>query len=838
MSFLTRKTPLVAAVALATASSLSHAQLMLEEVIVTAQKRAESLQDVPISVTAIQGEKLQSAGIQNMAQLADHVPNLHIADAPVNTNIYMRGMGSGNNQAFEQSVGMYIDGVYMGRGRQYRSPFMDIERVEVLRGPQGTLFGKNTVAGAVNITTASPGLDDPFNGSIAVNAETNDGYIVEGFLSGAVSENFALRAAFKYRENAGFIENTYLDQDEPEIEDKTFRLTAVWQITDNLDATFKYSKSKYEREGVNSSGWLYLSKEERERDVPNKGAFQSAIYAVTDSFFPAYAGEAGKEFETYKDNGQGSTGAAWSGKNPESSDNEADNFVMTLNYYMGEHTLTAVTGYSEYEFVDGADVDWLPARFINRDDDQTFEQISQEIRLASPIGGKLDYMVGAYYEESELVSDRRVAIDGTIDGLFQHVQANVLVPGLPDFLTMGDIGLPTVGSAAGAAAGLAYSGGELTRDHLYELDSDSWALFAQGTYNFNDNVRLTLGVRYTEETKDVHSTQILTDDIVGIGIENTDPVLGQIFATNFNTYAYDFTEDRETEQWIPSANLQWNVGEDTLLYFSWSGGFKSGGFTAADDLAPGDLEPSEWGPYDPTNPPDDFEFDDEEVSAFEIGGKHTLLDGAMTLNWAAFYTDYTDLQIAIFKGVGFTVTNADAEVQGLEVDALWQATEGLRLGANFAYLDSVWKDYAHGPCTALQLDIDAACGLEGALTNNDLSDETSSFAPEYSGSLYFDYSYLMGSGLELFAGGEVNYSDEFSPQGDKDPLDTTESFTKVNLRIGLRGASENWEVMLYGRNITDEQVYSISFDTPLLVGSHSAQIDEGEVYGARFKYMF
>ena len=151
-----RTLPLLAAVSLATQSLTAGAQV-LEEVIVTAQKRAESLQDVPISMSAIQGEKIQDAGIPNMAALADYVPNLHIADAAVNTNIYMRGVGSGNNQGFEQSVGMYIDGVYMGRGRQYRAAFLDVERVEVLRGPQGTLFGRNT-APATNSKDRSSSL--------------------------------------------------------------------------------------------------------------------------------------------------------------------------------------------------------------------------------------------------------------------------------------------------------------------------------------------------------------------------------------------------------------------------------------------------------------------------------------------------------------------------------------------------------------------------------------------------------------------------------------------------------------------------------------------------------
>ena len=194
MKLQTRKTPLVAAILVATVSLTSNAQV-LEEVIVTAQKRAESLQDVPISVSAVQGAKIQEAGIANMAALADYVPNLHIANAPVNTNIYMRGVGSGNNQGFEQSVGMYIDGIYMGRGRQYRNAFLDIERVEVLRGPQGTLFGRNTVAGAVNISGKS--LNLPLTRSAGALVR-----LVQSVDIDAVSSSIAFHAGQKFPSSA------------------------------------------------------------------------------------------------------------------------------------------------------------------------------------------------------------------------------------------------------------------------------------------------------------------------------------------------------------------------------------------------------------------------------------------------------------------------------------------------------------------------------------------------------------------------------------------------------------------------------------------------------------
>jgi iron complex outermembrane receptor protein len=227
----------------------------------------------------------------------------------------------------------------------------------------------------------------------------------------------------------------------------------------------------------------------------------------------------------------------------------------------------------------------------------------------------------------------------------------------------------------------------------------------------------------------------------------------------------------------------------------------------------------------------------------------------MTANWAVFYTEYDDLQTSIFKGIGFGVTNAaETTVQGIEADFMWQATEELRLGLNLAYLDSEYDTYLDAPCNAQQVDASRGapggtplCGQDipgnvdpdgNLIINNDLSGETTTFAPDWSGAFFFDYSLLLKSGMEFFAGGEANYTDEFSTQGDNDQLDFADDYVKVNLRIGLRGARDDWEVMLYGRNITDEEVYIYSFDVPVLAGSHAAMIDEGEVYGARFRYNF
>lgn len=839
MSATFRTLPLLAAVSLATQSLTVGAQ-QLEEVIVTAQKRAESLQDVPISVSAIQGEKIQDAGIPNMAALADYVPNLHIADAPVNTNIYMRGVGSGNNQGFEQSVGMYIDGVYMGRGRQYRAAFLDVERVEVLRGPQGTLFGRNTVAGAVNITTASARAGDEFEGQIMASAESFDGRILEGFVGGGLTDTLGARLAVKYRETDGFADNVFLGTPEGSIEELSYRLSLNWQPTDNLNINFKFSQSDYERIGATTTGKVFLNAAERDQFVPNRSAFANTAYSIMDVFYPGYQEQTGREFEVFKDNGYGRSreDGIGIGINPDSSDNDLTNMVFNVDWQVGELTLTSVTGYSEYQYVDGADVDWLPLQFISRDDDQSFEQVSQEFRIASPGGEFFDYVAGVYFDQSELEFDRQVAIDTNFDGLFPEF-LSIVTPGNPP---------PSVlpQNLLSALTGGAYDMNQVARNHNYQLDSDSLAVFAQGTFNFTDTLRLTVGLRYTEENKDVISTQFLSDQNSGLLNPSDSYFLHLIQANSFNAYAYDYRQERSTDALTPSFNLQWNVGDDSMLYVSFSQGFKSGGFTAADDGNPGDLTPTAFpcapnpdftvdldACYDLSNPNDDFEFGDEEVDAFELGGKHTLLDGGMTLNWALFYTEYTDLQTAIFEGLGFVVKNAaGSEIYGLEVDALWQATDNLRLGANFAYLDASYSDFDDGPCTAIQLDANPNCSVE---QGNPLSGEPSLYASDYSASFFFDYIRPMGD-MELFVGGEVNYRDSFQSAGDNDPIDQIDAFTKANLRLGLR--SGDWEIMAYGRNIFDEEVYMQSYDTPVLAGSHSRYMEESAVWGARLKYSF
>ena len=859
MLFSKKRLPLAVAVTAFVEAAPVAAQ-QLEEVIVTAQKRAENLQDVPISVSTVSGEKIADNTILNFAALADFVPSLHIADAPVNTNIYMRGIGSGNNRGFEQSVGMYLDGVYLGRGRQYRSALMDVERIEVLRGPQGTLFGKNTVAGAINISSASPVPGDEMAGEINASIEENGGQIYEGFIQGG-TDTLAVRAAFRYRETDGYVYNAYLEQDEGATEEQGARITVVWEPSDSFSANLKYTNMQRDRDGAASATWKYLSPSERASDVPNRSDFANTAYQIMDVFFPDFPAIAGQDFTTYKDNGYGRSQADGFGigLKPENSDDEIENISLNMSWDIGNGTLTSVTGFASYDYFDDVDVDWLPLQFIDRSDQHEYDQFSQELRWSSEIGDRFSYTVGAYYDENELDMVGQVVIDTNFDGLFPEFVA--LANGLPaeaaPLMPQNLLAVLTGDSPLNGIPGYGvYSANQVARNHNFNQETESWAVFAQGTYDLSDTLRVTFGLRYTEEEKDAVSDQKLGDSLCGLTGNLEGGTQGQcgsynnwmavVQASSFNTYNKYWVGQRETDDLSPSVNFQWDMSDSSMLYISYSQGFKSGGFSAADDGNPGDLPVGvppippvvdngfQANTYVSSVPNEDFEFDDESVESIEIGGKHEFLDGAMRLNWAAFYSEYDDLQTTIFKGVGFAVKNAaSSEVQGVEVDWLLQVTDGLRVGINAAYLDATYGDFRDGPCDAKQLDQNGLCGTPAGIEQgslNDLTGVNTLYASDWSGNAFVDFRTQLG-GMELFAGVDMNYRSKFQSAGDNDENDMIPEYTKVNARIGLGG--ERWEVMAYGRNIFDEAALQQSFDTPVLAGSHTQYMDEGAVFGVR-----
>ncbi len=379
-----KRTLLSMAVSASVVLPVAAETFQLEEIVVTAQKRAESLQDVPISVSATTGEKLSEAGITDLVDLSNYVPNLRVLEGAMTPSMYIRGIGSGTNQGFEQSVATYSDSIYVGRAFQSRASFMDLERVEVLRGPQGILFGKNAIAGAVSLVSAKP--TGELEGKISLKHEPRYNTTeTNAFISGPLSDSLAARLAVRHQEDDGFYENTLQDRDETAVKDTAARLTLAWDVSDDMSALFKFEHSDIQRKG-------------RQMEVSDYGAYPLTV-----------AGPTLRDDVTLNHKRR---------TNVDEENSYRGNLVsMQLDWELAGGTLTSITAYSDYTYSDLQDLDLSEVPVVEAQMDEAFDQISQEIRFVSPGGEAVDYILGAFYQSSDqkYIEDANFEL-GNLDG--------------------------------------------------------------------------------------------------------------------------------------------------------------------------------------------------------------------------------------------------------------------------------------------------------------------------------------------------------------------------------------------------------------------------------------
>ncbi|MEO2267079.1 TonB-dependent receptor [Pseudoalteromonas sp. YIC-656] len=349
----------------------------LEVIMVTAQKRSQSVKEVPISVTAVSGENLVNNNINDSEELATRIANFNVSQSGQGYNITMRGLGSGPNQGFEQTVGTYVDGVYRGRAYQMRSAFVDLERFEVLRGPQSTLFGKNTTAGALNITTAAP--TEELSGYVSAAYEFDNGYTLDGAVSSALTDNLQGRAAIKVIDQDGPYYNTLAQRDEVGRDGVFARLSLAWQPSDDLSISLKYQHDEEDNVGI----------------TPSQPVAEPTLYNAP---LPPVFGDVSQ----YVVNDKLNKGLAALGEN-EFGEFSADYLTLNAQWDLGSHVLTSITGWQDYSMLQANDGDHGPAPLTYRADSmEEFNQFSQELRISSDLEGKFNYIAGLYYQSSEL----------------------------------------------------------------------------------------------------------------------------------------------------------------------------------------------------------------------------------------------------------------------------------------------------------------------------------------------------------------------------------------------------------------------------------------------------
>lgn len=711
----------------------------IEEIIVTARIRAEPLQDVPISVSVISDEWVLKNSVRTFEELSYSVPNFTVNETPIDTNVFIRGIGSPENQGFEQSVGLFSDGVYWGRARQARAPFFDVERIEILKGPQGILFGKNTSAGAVNIATAKPTSLAEGRASVYFEPDASE-IVAEGVLSGPLGDKLRGRIAVRSASMDGWIRNTAIGADEPGRDELLVRGTLTWDASDVVDMTLKYEHGSLDVDGT-------------PMQISDAGPF-AGLFSLFDP-----------EFEDALDE-QRSIGGSGVFIEPEKSDTDTRNAAFTVNWRLGEYELTAITGYSAYEFSDVFDADISALSQAQKLFSSDFEQISQEVRLLSPPAatGGFDFIVGFYWQDGEL-----------------------------DVETRDDIDLAVLSAPAGS------------RYYVTNQSNRLWALFAQATWRPTDTVRITGGLRWADEDKDAARSLVITN----LGTTTPNPALEPFFAGALGTFPHMLSGSRSETQLLPSINLQWDAMDFAMLYASYSKGFKGGGFD--EQLTSGNR--------------DDWEFEEEEVDAYELGVKLTLREGSATLNAAIFRNEYDDLQVSAFDGLaGFVVGNAaEATSQGLEVDARFRISPAFQVGGSLALLDAEYDRFENANCTAQQTFEHETAGNPPPCLQ-DLSGREPLYSPKWAGNVFGEFFTEVGA-LELRTTLEANFSDSFFITQDLDSNLEQDSFTKLNFRLGLATPDHGWEIALIAKNITDEKTASFGNDVPILSGAFFKFLD-------------
>jgi iron complex outermembrane recepter protein len=781
----------------------------IETIVVTAQKREQSLQDVPIVVTAVSEQLLQDTGVKDIKDLTLLTPGLIVTSTSNETvtTARIRGIGTvGDNPGLESSVGVVIDGVYRPRNGVSFGDLGELERIEVLKGPQGTLFGKNTSAGVINVVSKKPTSD--FGSNVELTAGNYGAMEGAASINGGISETLAGRLYAAYRERDGLLD---IDRGPgPRTEDEdgdrkyyTVRGQLLFKPSDALDIRLVGD---------------YTDRDENCCAAPQAVLTPVAgVLAVLNALQPGSVTNPADPFARL----------AHSDRSTEQSITD-EGASLEINWdldALGGATLTSISAWRDWETVNGQDADFTTVDILYRDPDgdfgNKFQQLSEELRIAGE-SDRLNWLFGAFYADEDLDSK------------------NQLLYGNDFFLYFNGL----LQGALPAALAPAYAGGLGTRD-VYSQNSSSWALFTNDSFRFTDALELTVGLRYTNESKDLDTHYInehggagctaLRNAVPGLPPIAVPTVIGIGCATYADPIYNNVTSSQSLDEneWSGTAKLAYRFTPDVMAYASYARGYKAGGFnldrerTGNPALAPNPVNPAA------TAIDLDTHFAKELVDSYELGLKTQWADNSVLLNAAVFYQDYTDFQLNTFTGIQFVVTSLpQVTSQGVDLDLIWRTPlEQLSLQGGVTYAETEIEDFG------------SAINFFRPERENDRL----SFAPEWSGSLSATFEQPIGANLLLRANVGAKYTSEYNTGSNLDPRKIQDALTLVNARIGFGADDERWMIEAWAQNLTDEEYYQVAFDATLQGSSASVPLPTSTIdaflgaprtYGltARFKF--
>jgi outer membrane receptor protein involved in Fe transport len=852
----------VAAAGLTFSSSI-YAQddtAVFEEIVVTVQRREQSIMDVPVAVSALSGAQIQEAGIKDLWDLQQNVVGLIVgrSQTSTSTNFAIRGIGStSNNFGVESSVGLYVDGVYRSRQSSLINDLADIETVEVARGPQGTLFGKNTASGAIIVRTVRPSQER--DAYIEATAGDLGLWRLSAASNFSLGDNMALRGTIFASQRDGYVDDFNLGDDlyndrerwgarlqlginEPG-DDWNVRVIADYSEIDEVCCVALSRVDGLVSQVSLPTGMPVFGSDAA---IAGLGGTITTDFPYPPGLFPPNVIQ-GVGFEDYV--------TAYDIV-PESS-NEDAGLSVEFNLALGDSaTLTSITAWRNFTTFDNIDADFTDIPLIQRTNDAEQESISQEFRISGEFGEGSNYVVGAYYFGQEIDSETFTGDPSGPAGLLgQYV--DFIEPLVGDAVTL----VNTVSGLVGPPyppAGVAFPAGVWSRDFVNQ-DHDGWAVFGQVDWSISDALTLTLGARFTDETKKIDARYIqMADgppiDLAGLGLigcqldqppgcfatlppplqqppnfadPNTLAVFIPYSFDAWGSYLFqplaprpDLNAELSDEQVTGTAKISWFPSDSTLVYLSYASGFKSGG-TNTDRISPD---------FDPI-------FGAETSESIELGFKGGW--GPVQFKVAVYDTKFDDFQANSFTGTGFNLQNAgELSISGVEVEATWRPTDSTEIQANYAHNEGEFDEFTGGTCWdtyPFHTGIDDP-GKGGDPTSEvcDRSGFPLPYNPEDRLFLAMSQTIDLSSSMSMFLRGEYSYASSEWTDGDLDPFTEQDSVEIVNLRIGFLFDSIASELTFWGRNITDERYLHGSFDQPLGLGRMNAYPSEPATYGVTF----
>jgi len=739
----------MAAILPALAALAAPAGAQIEEVIVTAQRREQSLQDTPVSVTAFTATALEARLMDNLADLTRFVPNLELNNGRAdgggsNAAIFIRGVGQADFIfPTDPGVGVYLDGVYLGRTLGGMMDLVDLQRLEVLRGPQGTLYGKNTIAGAINLVTARPsgrfggvagvtgGRFDRIDGSLSV-----DFPLIEDRLNGKIS--------FSSRNRDGFGESLIDGREFDDIDRRALRAVFDWKAADTVDVLFSADYSTWDQNGAMSS---------LERVFPSANGFRELLFnTIAAPFLAARMGLApGAVFdERWISQDFDQTFAT----GPVRDEGDVWGVSATVDWEIRDKLrLKSITSWREMDLHFGSDLDNTPFDFAQTDQRQDQNQLAQELQLSGlALNDRLDWLAGVYFFRERGQDENFVQFgDGMLDALAAFPGPFIpLVPGVACPPPPG-VPLPCAGGAGNPVNLLL----DTNLIPITKIDTNSYSIYGHAILDITQRLSLSAGARFTYEDK-------------------------RWFITSFRptSGAFAVPPSELQEHWgafTPKLGAEYALTDELMIYGQVSRGFKSGGWNPRMFVA--DFLDS----YDP-----------EYLTSHEFGFKSQWFDRRLTVNAAFFLYDYEDLQLSAFVPnpdptlVILTTDNAgEVDIEGFELEIAARPTEHLDVQIGVGYQTNEYK----------QLDATVPWSIDNVLPD----------APKWTVSAGVQYRLPLADLGYLVPRLDASYKSRTH----KDPFNSEDivqgDLILLNLQLGFQSLDEKWQLTAFATNVTDEE---------------------------------